>query len=114
QVLERHPHGLVRAAPLALAVGQQRVIGPAARAEAAADNPGVVVEEDRAAEGLLVDERPQLDLDAELLDRLATSGLLGRLPLLHPATGKEVVRVTVADATDQRDFAVLDEHDAGP
>src|SRR4051794_151645 len=67
QILERHPHRLVRPAPLALAVRQERVVGPAARAEAAADDPGVVVEEDGAPEGFLVDERAELDLDAELL-----------------------------------------------
>ena len=91
QLLERYPDGLVRAAALPLAVGQERMVGPAARAEAPTHDPGVVVEEDRAAERLLVHERPQLDLDAELLDRLAAGRLLGRLAVLDATAREEVV-----------------------
>src|SRR5690349_10296582 len=89
------------------------MIRPAAGAEAATDDPGVVVEEDGAAERLLMHERPELDLDAELLDRLTSRGILRRLPVLDPTTGEEVIGVTVTDPTDERHLAVLDEHDAG-
>ena len=90
------------------------MVRPAPRAEAAAHDPGVVVEEDRAAERLLVHERPELDLDPELLHRLPPGRLLGGLAVLDAAAREEVVGVPVAHTPDESDLAVLDEDDPCP